>query len=65
MASGTYDIAFADPPYRLGHAARLAERWLQEPFAAIFGVEHDARERLPDGGDLRRYGDTAITLYRR
>jgi 16S rRNA (guanine966-N2)-methyltransferase len=58
------DVAFADPPYHLGVAKLLAQRWLSAPFAAIFGVEHEAREALPEGGDTRRYGDTAVTIYR-
>ena len=59
------EIVFADPPYRLDLAARLAELWLAGPFATILGVEHEATATLPDGGDRRRYGDTAITIYRR
>ncbi len=59
-----YDLCFADPPYRLGLAVRLAESWIAAPFAAIFGVEHEARVALPPGGDTRRYGDSAITFYR-
>ncbi|MCX5766868.1 MAG: 16S rRNA (guanine(966)-N(2))-methyltransferase RsmD [Gemmatimonadetes bacterium] len=59
-----YDVCFADPPYRLGLAAQVAECWLAAPFATIFGVEHEARATLPDGGDVRRYGDSAITIYR-
>jgi 16S rRNA (guanine966-N2)-methyltransferase len=57
-------IAFADPPYRLGLAARLASLWLAAPFSTILGVEHEATETLPEGGDRRRYGDTALTIYR-
>ena len=59
-----YDVAFADPPYLHGLAARVARRWLETPFATVLGVEHAVREELPDGGDTRRYGDTAITIYR-
>ena len=62
-----YELAFADPPYRQGLAVTLAKLWLAEPFAAIFGVEHEARLAMPDGGsssDTRRYGTTAITFYR-
>lgn len=59
-----WDIAFADPPYRLGLAGLVARRWLEAPFAAIFGVEHEASEVLPDGGTTRRYGDTAVTFFR-
>jgi 16S rRNA (guanine966-N2)-methyltransferase len=64
LAPGTYDIAFADPPYRLGMAQRLTSLWLRRPFAAILGVEHDPHEELPEGGDTRHYGSTAITLFR-
>jgi 16S rRNA (guanine966-N2)-methyltransferase len=59
-----YDIAFADPPYAQGLAQRVVERWLEVPFAAVLGVEHGAKEAMPEGGDTRRYGDTGITFYR-
>jgi 16S rRNA (guanine966-N2)-methyltransferase len=61
---GAYGVAFADPPYRMGLAGRLAERWLDTPFASVIGIEHETREHLPEGGDMRRYGSTAITFYR-
>lgn len=68
-SSPPWDVAFADPPYREGIARGLAERWLRAPFAAIFGVEHEAESTLPPAGagqasDRRQYGDTAITFYR-
>lgn len=68
-AVAPWDVAFADPPYKTGLAAALADRWLRAPFAAIFGVEHESALTLPDAGpgastDRRRYGDTALTLYR-
>ena len=59
-----YDIAFADPPYNLGLAPRVAKLWLFQPFARILGVEHDVHEAMPIGGDTRSYGGTAVTLYR-
>jgi len=64
LEPGEFDVAFADPPYNLGMAKRLTSLWLRRPFAAILGVEHDTHEELPDGGDTRVYGGTAITLYR-
>jgi 16S rRNA (guanine966-N2)-methyltransferase len=64
LAPGAYDVAFADPPYGLSLATRLAERWLASPFARVIGIEHARRERLPGDGDARRYGDTVITFYR-
>ncbi len=59
-----YDVAFADPPYTTDAAARVAERWAAVPFAAVLGVEHDVRAAMPPGGDMRRYGTTAVTFYR-
>ena len=64
LAENAYDIAFADPPYRLGLAPAVAMRWKAVPFAPVIGIEHAAKEEMPDGGDTRRYGDTAITFYR-
>lgn len=58
-----YDVAFADPPYDLGLATALAERWLETPFADVLGIEHRANERLPEG-DRRKYGNTVVTFYR-
>lgn len=59
-----YDVAFADPPYDLGLATRLAEWWLEVPFADVLGIEHRVDEVLPGNGDRRRYGGTVITFLR-
>ena len=59
-----FDVAFADPPYGLSLATRLAALWLEVPFAAVLGIEHRIDEVLPGAGDRRKYGDTAVTLYR-
>lgn len=64
LAPHAYDVAFADPPYDQGLATRLAELWLQNPFADIFGVEHRLNEHLPGEGERRKYGGTVITLFR-
>ena len=58
-----YDVAFADPPYRLGLAVTVAEHWLEKRFARVIGIEHEVRLVMPEGGDSRRYGDTVVTLY--
>jgi len=57
------DIAFADPPYGTGAAARLIERYLDDAFAKELWLEHPFREDLPlpAGAKTRRYGDTALT----
>lgn len=64
-----YQLALADPPYATDLAERLAAIWLQRPFSDIFCIEHAAAVALPDAPDgtspdRRRYGDTAITIYR-
>jgi 16S rRNA (guanine966-N2)-methyltransferase len=59
-----YDIAFADPPYNLGLAPRLAEVWLATPFSEVLGVEHDVHEAMPAGAVMRSYGGTAVSIYR-
>ncbi|HEY3112570.1 MAG TPA: RsmD family RNA methyltransferase [Gemmatimonadaceae bacterium] len=59
-----YDVVFADPPYATGDAAILAERWKALPFSTVLSIEHAAKIAMPDGGDTRRYGSTAITFYR-
>jgi len=64
LTDGAYDVAFADPPYDLGLAARLAEHWLHAPFSALLAIEHRANEALPEGGERRRYGGTAISIFR-
>jgi 16S rRNA (guanine966-N2)-methyltransferase len=63
LEAGAFDIAFADPPYGEGLAARLAEIFLERPFARMLWVEHEAGEMLPAsaGTRTRRYGDTALT----
>lgn len=59
-----YDVAFADPPYSGGDAAKLAERWMKLPFSRVLSIEHSATTVMPEGGVTRRYGSTAITFYR-
>ncbi len=64
LPAGAFDVAFADPPYNLGMAPKIAAHWLRVPFARILGVEHDQHEVMPEGGETRTYGGTAITIFR-
>lgn len=56
-----YDLAFADPPYAGGAAARLVALYRAIPFAGVLGVEHRAADAIA-GDETRRYGDAAITF---
>jgi 16S rRNA (guanine966-N2)-methyltransferase len=64
LAPLAYDLVFADPPYKSEISPKLVDRWLSDPFSAIFSVETARHVRLPDGGDRRTYGSTTITIYR-
>lgn len=61
LQAGSYDVAFADPPYASGDAGELAELFRRMPFARVFSIEH-AGDRSLAGDDTRRYGDTAVTF---
>jgi 16S rRNA (guanine966-N2)-methyltransferase len=61
LQPGAYDVAFADPPYAGDEAADLAALFRRSPFARVFSVEH-AADRVVEGDDTRRYGDSAITF---
>ena len=64
LAANEFDIAFADPPYRLGLAEQIAQQWLATPFARVLGIEHEKTVLLPHSEDRRPYGDTVVTFYR-
>lgn len=65
LAPGSYDVAFADPPYQSRQLDRLIEIWQRNPFAAVLAVEHaHDHEGLPPGGERHDFDDTAVTLYR-
>lgn len=70
--AGAFDLIFADPPYRFAEYPALLEG--AAPLLAEHGeiaVEHSARVHLPEeiGGlirvDRRRYGESALSFYRR
>ena len=63
LAAGSFDVAFADPPYTTDAADRLVALFRRAPFARILSVEHPADRRV-DGDETRRYGDTAVTFCR-
>lgn len=64
LEARAFDMAFADPPYRQGLAVAVAIRWLDVPFAAVLGIEHEKTLDLPGDPDRRAYGDTVVSFYR-
>lgn len=63
LGAGEFDVAFADPPYRMGLAEGIAALWIATPFARIIGIEHERGVMLA-GADRRTYGDTVVSFFR-
>lgn len=63
LQPGTYDIAFADPPYESRQSDRLVEDWLEAPYSAILTIEHATDHPLPPAERTHRHGDSTISFY--
>jgi 16S rRNA (guanine966-N2)-methyltransferase len=64
LATESYDIAFADPPYESKMLDRLIETWQRTHFSRVLAVEHSATHKLPAGGTRHLFEETAVTIYR-
>lgn len=65
LAAGSYDIAFADPPYESTVLDRIVEMWKRIDFSRVLIAEHAASHTLPTGGTRTLYGESGVTVYRR
>jgi 16S rRNA (guanine966-N2)-methyltransferase len=63
LGAGSYDIAFADPPYESKVLERLYEGWKALPFSRILAVEHARTHRMPVGILRREFVETTVTIY--
>lgn len=63
LDAGSYDLAFADPPYESKVLDRLYEGWKAKPFAPILAVEHARTHKMPKGVAQRAFVDTTVTIY--
>ena len=63
LASESYDITFADPPYESRMLDRLIETWQRTHFSRVLAVEHAATHKLPLGGTRHVFEETAVTIY--
>lgn len=64
LEADRYDIAFADPPYDSRLLDRVIATWQTTRFARILAVEHARGHHLARGQSHRKFGDSAITIYR-
>jgi 16S rRNA (guanine966-N2)-methyltransferase len=63
LGAGSYDIAFADPPYGSRQLDRVIDSWRATRFARILAVEHARTHELPRGARSRIIEETSITIY--
>lgn len=63
LAEGSYDLAFADPPYGSKMLDRVLESWQAVRFARVLAVEHARAHEVPKGAKRRVFGDSAVTIY--
>ncbi len=61
LDEGSFDIAFADPPYGHDHGRNLIRMFQSRPFAGVLGVEHRSTDDI-GGDETRRYGDSSISF---
>jgi 16S rRNA (guanine966-N2)-methyltransferase len=64
LEPGSYDVAFADPPYGSRKLDRVLSYWAEVPFSTVLLVEHAPDHALPLRGSTRHLGDAAVTVYR-
>ena len=63
LAAGSYDVAFADPPYGSRQLDRVLDSWRAGRFARLLAVEHARTHELPPGLHRRTFEESAITIY--
>lgn len=64
LKAGSYDLAFADPPYESRMLDRLIDTWQAIRFAPVLAVEHARTHELPRASQRRTLDDTTLSLYR-
>lgn len=63
LEKGSYDLAFADPPYGSRKLDLVIERWQEVRFARILAVEHSTEHPVPAGGKKLDFGEVTVTVY--
>ena len=64
LRTGSYEIAFIDPPYGSRMLDMVIASWEASRFARVLAVEHASDHEVPRGGQRRAFDDTTITIYR-
>lgn len=64
LDEGSYDVAFADPPYESRMLDRVIDSWRERRFSRVLAVEHARTHELPAGAQRRVLDETTLTIYR-
>ena len=64
LASESYDVAFADPPYGSRMLDRVIERWQATHFSRVLVVEHASDHVVPRGQARQILDETTVTIFR-
>lgn len=63
LPPGSYDIAFADPPYGSRKLDRVVESWKKTRFSKVLAVEHARDHELSPGSRRKIFEDTVVTIF--
>ena len=64
LSEGSYELAFADPPYDSRQLDLVIKSWMATRFARVLAVEHARGHELPVGAERYVWGDTCVRVYR-
>jgi 16S rRNA (guanine966-N2)-methyltransferase len=64
LPTGSYEIAFVDPPYGSRMLDRVIDRWRETRFSKVLAVEHAPDHELPHGTKRLDFEGAAVTIYR-
>ena len=64
LTVGSYDIAFADPPYGSRMLNRLVDLWMATKFSPVLAIEHERGHELPGGALRKSFEDTTVSIYK-
>lgn len=63
LPEGSYDLAFADPPYGSRKLDLVVEQWGVVRFSRILAVEHAPEHPLPEGSRRHQIDGCVVTIY--
>jgi 16S rRNA (guanine966-N2)-methyltransferase len=63
LGKGSYDVAFADPPYASKMLDLVIGSWQTAHFARVLVVEHARTHMIPTGTQRIMHDQSAVTMY--